>query len=59
MPLVGNSDKDGVTNSDLAFYGNYAFSGNYDGFRIIDISSPEQPTVLSDYYCRGRRATSR
>ena len=53
MPLVGNSDKDGVTNSDLAFYGNYAFSGNYDGFRIIDISSPEQPTVLSDYYCRG------
>jgi hypothetical protein len=53
MPLVGNSDKDGTTNSDLAFYGNYAFSGNYDGFRIIDISSPEQPTVLSDYYCRG------
>ena len=53
MPLVGNSDKDDTTNSDLAFYGNYAFSGNYDGFRIIDISSPEQPTVLSDYYCRG------
>ena len=53
MPLVGNADKDGTTNSDLAFYGNYAFSGNYDGFRIIDISSPEQPTVLSDYYCRG------
>ena len=53
MPLVGNSDKDGTTNSDLAFHGNYAFSGNYDGFRIIDISSPEQPTVLSDYYCRG------
>ncbi len=53
MQLVGNSDKDGTTNSDLAFYGNWAFSGNYDGFRIIDISSPEQPTVLSDYYCRG------
>jgi hypothetical protein len=53
MPLVGNSDKDGTTNSDLAFYGNYAFSGNYDGFRILDISSPEQPTVLSDYVCRG------
>jgi hypothetical protein len=53
MRLVGNSDKDGTTNSDLAFHGNYAFSGNYDGFRIIDISSPEQPTVLSDYVCRG------
>ena len=53
MPLLGNSDKDGTTNSDLAFYGNYAFSGNYDGFRILDISSPDQPTVLSDYVCRG------
>ena len=53
MRLLGNSDKDGTTNSDLAFYGNYAFSGNYDGFRILDISSPEQPTVLSDYVCRG------
>jgi hypothetical protein len=52
MTLVGNSDKDGTTNSDLAFYGNLAFSGNYDGFRILDIRSP-QPRVVVDYKCRG------
>ncbi len=53
MSLVGNSDKDGVVNSDLAFWQNYAFAGNYDGFRILDISTPSNPRVLSDYFCRG------
>ena len=53
MTLVGNSDKDGTTNSDLAFWGDLAFAGNYNGFRILDISNPSNPTVLSDYYCRG------
>ncbi len=53
MTLVGNSDKDGTVNSDLAFYGTLAFAGNYDGFRILDISNPTQPQVLSDYFCRG------
>ena len=48
MTLVGNSDKDGTTNSDLAFYGNLAFAGNYDGFRILDIRS-SQPRVVVDY----------
>jgi hypothetical protein len=52
MTLVGNSDKDGTVNSDLAFYGNLAFSGNYDGFRILDIRSP-QPRVITDFACRG------
>ena len=52
MTLVGNSDKDGTTNSDLAFWEDLAFAGNYHGFRILDISGPE-PQVLSDYYCRG------
>ncbi len=53
MTLVGNSDKDGTVNSDLAFWEDLAFSGNYNGFRILDISDPESPTVLSDYFCRG------
>ena len=53
MTLVGNSDKDGTTNSDLAFWEDLAFAGNYDGFRILDISDPTNPTVLSDYVCRG------
>jgi hypothetical protein len=53
MALVGNSDKDGTVNSDLAFWQDYAFAGNYHGFRILDIHDPEHPVVLSDYYCRG------
>ncbi len=53
MTLQANSDKDGTVNSDLAFWGNLAFAGNYDGFRIIDISKPSAPSVLVDYFCRG------
>lgn len=53
MALVGNSDKDGTTNSDLAFWKDLAFSGNYNGFRILNISDPKRPVVLSDYFCRG------
>jgi hypothetical protein len=53
MTLVGNSDKDGTTNSDLAFWQDLAFAGNYNGFRILDISDPTNPVVLSDYFCRG------
>jgi hypothetical protein len=53
MRLLGNSDKDGPVNSDLAFWGDLVFAGNYDGFRIIDADDPRRPRVLSDYYCRG------
>lgn len=40
-------------NSDLAFWGKVAYAGNYDGFRVIDISDPENPTVISDVACPG------
>ncbi|NIP81946.1 MAG: hypothetical protein GWM90_23100, partial [Gemmatimonadetes bacterium] len=33
----------GVTNSDLAFTGDYAIQGNYNGFQVWDISDPEHP----------------
>jgi hypothetical protein len=36
-------------NSDLAFWGRYAFQGHYQGFRIIDISDPENPTEVINY----------
>ncbi|MDQ4142961.1 MAG: hypothetical protein M3198_04310 [Actinomycetota bacterium] len=39
--------------SDLAFWGNRAYVGNYDGFRIFDISTPARPRRLSSYTCRG------
>jgi hypothetical protein len=40
-------------NSDLAFWGKIAYAGNYDGFRAIDVSDPENPTVISDVACPG------
>jgi hypothetical protein len=40
-------------NSDLAFWGRNAYAGNYDGFRVIDVSDPENPTVISDVNCPG------
>jgi hypothetical protein len=39
--------------SDLAFWQNLAFAGNYDGFRIFDISIPWFPQLLTDFRCRG------
>ena len=41
----------GTTNSDLAFTGNYAIQGNYNGYQIWDISNPSQPTLKTAYYC--------
>jgi hypothetical protein len=52
LELVGNSDKDGTTNSDLAFYGNFAYAGNYGGFRILDIGGAS-PRVVRDFPCNG------
>ncbi len=42
-------------NSDLAFWGNLAFDGNYDGFRIVDISDRRNPVELSHTRCQGNQ----
>jgi hypothetical protein len=39
--------------SDIAFWGNMAFQGNYDGFRVIDISDPDDPVELAHPSCQG------
>src|SRR6266536_2307614 len=46
---------DGVRhiNSDIAFWGHYAFDGNYDGFRVIDISDPDNPQEVVWQHCNG------
>jgi hypothetical protein len=44
-----NTNSPFTANSDIAFWGNYAYHGNYDGFRIIDISSPANPVEVIDY----------
>ncbi|GGS99468.1 hypothetical protein GCM10010222_46520 [Streptomyces tanashiensis] len=40
-------------NTDLAFQGKYAFAGNYDGFRIYDISNPKAPKTVAQVLCPG------
>ena len=40
-------------NSDLAFWGDLAFQGNYAGFQIFDISDPADPAVVSTVLCPG------
>lgn len=43
-----------IINSDLAFWGDRAYQGTYDGFQIIDISNPEDPQQVLDYnQCSG------
>jgi hypothetical protein len=41
----------GSTNSDLAFTGNYAIQGSYNGFQVWDLSTPARPTLVTAYYC--------
>ena len=41
----------GQTNSDLAFTGQYAIQGNYDGIQIWDISDPANPESVVTYVC--------
>jgi len=41
----------GITNSDLAFTGNYAIQGNYNGPVVWDISNPSSPKLVVAYEC--------
>jgi hypothetical protein len=41
----------GITNSDLAFTGNYVIQGNYNGFQIWDVSDPARPSLVVGYVC--------
>jgi PA domain/LVIVD repeat len=47
VPLTGAGS--GIYNSDIAFWGKRAFQGTYSGFRIIDVSDPENPVELENY----------
>src|SRR5882762_5655891 len=55
MRLVSNNPSrspfDTSTNSDLAFYKNYAIQGSYDGYQVWDISNPGHPTLKTSYFC--------
>jgi PA domain/LVIVD repeat len=47
VPLTGAGS--GVYNSDLAFWGKTAYQGSYSGFRIVDVSDPENPAQITNY----------
>ena len=47
VPLTGTGS--GVSNSDLAFWGKTAIQGTYEGFRLIDISDPDNPTEIVNF----------
>ncbi len=40
-----------ITNSDLAFIGNYVIQGNYNGPVIWDVSNPSKPELVTAYTC--------
>jgi hypothetical protein len=48
--LVPDGQRD--ANSDLAFWGDLVFHGDYDGFRIVT-SDPDNPTLISRTRCNG------
>lgn len=41
------------THSDLAIWGNIMVAGNYDGFRIFDLSQPIENRLIVNFLCRG------
>ncbi|MBK7906535.1 MAG: hypothetical protein IPJ78_08215 [Gemmatimonadetes bacterium] len=41
----------GITNSDLAFTGNYVIQGNYNGPVVWDISNPSDPKLVVAFNC--------
>ena len=47
--LTGGS----VSNTDLAFQGDYAYVGNYRGFNIYDVSDPANPVLRTSVICPG------
>ena len=54
MTLVKRLPKvDAATQSDLAFQGDYAYAGAFNGFRVIDVSDPANATQVTFFPCNG------
>ena len=43
----------GFVNSDLAFQGDHAFVGNFNGFQIYNIADPANPMLRTAVVCPG------
>jgi LVIVD repeat len=49
VPLDNTVPGSGVFNSDLAFWGKTAVQGTYGGFRLIDITEPDNPQEIINW----------
>jgi LVIVD repeat-containing protein len=49
VPTLNATPGSGVFNSDLAFWRSTAVQGTYAGFRLIDISTPSNPTEIVNW----------
>ena len=43
----------GFVNSDLAFTGEFAIAGNFNGFQVYDLADPSDPTLRTSFVCPG------
>ncbi|MFC4533383.1 LVIVD repeat-containing protein [Sphaerisporangium dianthi] len=46
-------DGENAWGTDLAFQGDYAYVGNYEGFTVLNISDPAKPKVVTRVVCPG------
>jgi hypothetical protein len=53
VPFGRPFDGPETTGTDMAFQGDYAFVGNYEGFTVHDISDPARPKVTARVACPG------
>ena len=49
VPTDNTVPGSGVFNSDLAFWGRTAVQGTYAGFRLVDVSDPENPSEIVNW----------
>ena len=49
VPLANATPGAGIFNSDIAFWGKTAYQGTYEGFRIIDVTEPDNPVEINNF----------
>jgi len=53
LDRIATTKSIGSVNTDLAFWGDTAYMGVYNGLQVVDISDPQHPSVVSDTACQG------
>jgi hypothetical protein len=52
-PFDANPGNFGFVNSDLAFTGDHAIVGNFNGFQVYDVSDVGEPSLRATFVCPG------